>query len=357
MEYNFGINENLQYDMYRWVMPAPLAELVVSGAWKCDLRFMSSHTRCRAGYLVETIPSRADSDAFYKLRSTPLCNFVAPRRRKRASTDAANCVSAISTNPNNAMKTHYTAQHIINFIKYCKNFRNIEGAKETMGDAIEFAFPDFVDELMCDMVARDFRIPSRFTHCRALVKPDAASVLETRDQNSSMVHLRVSRGLNPDCSPQGLEAVVCKEFVLCGKDTRTAKSNKLPLSTLAHRFASLIDRSMAIVHLIFLVAGPTEHGMRLYCHQTKYVLGDLGHDIHCGDAIDMVTPYLKGPSDDNLEKVKGTFLFPLAMKIPGPSHILDAVLYLALTRLLKGELIIFEFLFWNDSSFSFAYMF
>ena len=96
---------------------------------------------------------------------------------------------------------------------------------------------------------------------------------------------------------------------------------------------------MALTHLTFLDGGPTLAGMKKHNATVTGFLADLGNEIVLGNSPDMCEAYLKGlPTDvDDLPRwlqarYGGTFLYPNAITIPGPSHLLDWVTEAAVLR-------------------------
>ena len=141
--------------------------------------------------------------------------------------------------------------------------------------------------------------------------------------------------LNPDASPQGLEAFLCKEFVTRGGDVRNAETSIMPYTSLSHKHMGVIDKGMCIMHMVFLRVGPRQVHMQLYGARTRQVLSDFRSELRLGDIVDMSGPYLRGGADISvdLEELKGTFFFPMAITAPVPAHLNDWILYMTLVRL------------------------
>ena len=94
-----------------------------------------------------------------------------------------------------------------------------------------------------------------------------------------------------------------------------------------------MDRGMCSVHTSFLLNGPTAAGMRFFGASVHAVIGDL-KDLTQNDLVDLTDIYLYGRSDERHKACMGTYFYPNAMAIPGPSHLSDWIFYAVLVRFL-----------------------
>ena len=176
----------------------------------------------------------------------------------------------------------------------------------------------------------DFQCPGRWTFSRALVKLDAAACWHSRRSNAAAKELPI-RYINPDGSPQGREFFGAKLWEVFMGDYVAAVAVICPLLVLAHGHSSTIDKGMLIMHLAFLLAGPSAAGMRQWGLSLRAYLGDLG-ESYTPSIPDLVDVYLHGSTPERLAAAEGTLFMPNALPIPGPSHLLDWILYVCLTR-------------------------
>lgn len=84
---------------------------------------------------------------------------------------------------------------------------------------------------------------------------------------------------------------------------------------------------MALVHGIFLEAGPTVTTMRSWTLQVRVTLPDAGREHVLNDSVDVIEQYLQGDAGpDDLDLASGSYLFPLSMWVPEASHQWDLVM-------------------------------
>jgi len=75
------------------------------------------------------------------------------------------------------------------------------------------------------------------------------------------------------------------------------------------------------------VAGPSLAGMQLYTSMVRSCVTDMGLEWDLAEVPDCTAVYFKDwVNEEDVEAARGTFLFPLAIRLPGPSHIMDWVL-------------------------------
>ena len=100
---------------------------------------------------------------------------------------------------------------------------------------------------------------------------------------------------------------------------------QLPISALGHFKSGLVYKVMTIIHQVFLDSGPTAGGIRLWFSRVTACVTDLGVEYNACDFPDVVSYYMRNetPSEDDNLRIRGTFLFPVAMGIPGVNHLVD----------------------------------
>ena len=214
----------------------------------------------------------------------------------------------------------YPPQHLIlslDFSTCLRNARKLEGAVQS---ALNLMHGLEKGRAVFEAKYTDgFKAPGLKAIRLAQVKIDCASNLcrrrRFRKDNAQMI-----LHLNPDASPQELEAFLCKEFVTRGGDVRNAETSIMPYTSLSHKHMGVIDKWMCIMHMVFLRAGLRQVHMQLYGAHTRQVLSDLVSELRLGDIVDMSGPHLRGGADISvdLEELKGTFFFPDGKYGPWP---------------------------------------
>ena len=118
------------------------------------------------------------------------------------------------------------------------------------------------------------------------------------------------------------------------------------MATLGHLRMGLAEKAQCYVHQTWLEYGPEVEQVRAANADVRVVLSDMGTELGVGDALDVVEECLanrwngrKRRRDDQQgqEAVVGPMggscgegggarmLFPLAIVVPGPQHIIDGV--------------------------------
>ena len=105
----------------------------------------------------------------------------------------------------------------------------------------------------------------------------------------------------------------------------------LPGSTLAYGFAGTMSKSVALVHALWLVCGPSAEDLRWVCSKVLSMTTDFGVEMHLLEAPDMIDAYLAHmtgtPFDRLAPLVKHDVrLFARALRIAGWSHTLGGIM-------------------------------
>ena len=136
-----------------------------------------------------------------------------------------------------------------------------------------------------------------------------------------------------DASPQhGQEYFVIVERVVrrdhlqhAPEQLPAVESRVLPLGTLGCGRMGLADKLQAHVHQVWLDYGPSVRNVRAANLDVRQCLSDMGTELAIGDALDCV-PACIGQSTAAGQSSEDQFLYPLALVVPGPQHILDTSL-------------------------------
>ena len=184
------------------------------------------------------------------------------------------------------------------------------------------------DALDAQSFERDAELPSRATLTRGRVRLDVAAML-CRRWHWAREARQVFRYLAYDASPQkGVEIFATVERVLTvlSNDRFSATSavdeRRLPLVTLGHGRTSLEDKVQAHIHQVWLEYGPGQDTLQRANSAVRQCLSDMGTEFGLADVVD-VTPLCTRTGDGD---GMNSCLYPLALQVPGPQHLLDTLL-------------------------------
>ena len=190
----------------------------------------------------------------------------------------------------------------------------------------------------------------------ARVRLDIAAMLARRELGP--LHGPSFRYLGFDASPQlgreifatvertvlrkSLEALSDMSAFPGGVHADTVEIRRLPLATLGQGRASLPDRVHAHIHQCWLEYGGSISAMRQANMDVRAVLSDMGTEAGIGDYADVVAA-MYGPTaglhpgygtgDELAIAATTTYLYPRALAVPGPQHIIDNLLCAGFHRL------------------------
>ena len=103
---------------------------------------------------------------------------------------------------------------------------------------------------------------------------------------------------------------------------------RMPLSVLGQARAALIDKVQAHVHQTWLEYGPRAEDVRRANAAVRQCLSDMGTELAIADAADVVHACLTGQTlhTHQQQDPQGAYLYPLALAVPGPQHIVDGLI-------------------------------
>ena len=165
---------------------------------------------------------------------------------------------------------------------------------------------------------------------RARVNFDVAAMLYQRVCNREELRRRIIH-LNPDASPQNGHEIFCVkvEEILEGLsgdgtlDMSSVDMYEAPMIGLPRNHTTLFGKGMAMIHIIFLIAGPRAEEMRIFTQQVYSMLSDLGTEVGLGNFPDFLNAYLLQERMQVHSQVKD--LFPRALVLPDWNHLVDNV--------------------------------
>ncbi len=219
--------------------------------------------------------------------------------------------------------------------------------EEATNDLVEFdnllRYGSEINPARATLPDRQEPFPTRWTLCRARMRLDIASMLARRG-----VYVREGpffRFVSFDASPQrpgvevfaSLERTLRQEVVALafadghwpeqGQHDRChpVEIRRLPLATLGQGRASLSDKVQAHCHQCWLEYGQSMEALRAANADVRGVLSDMGVELGIGDYADILDDMY--PQGTAVEPHNGRLghLYPFALVVPGPQHIIDNV--------------------------------
>ena len=131
---------------------------------------------------------------------------------------------------------------------------------------------------------------------------------------------------------KGTELFASAERLICvDGDGRhpVVEERRLPLVTLGHGRFSLPDKLQALVHQTWLEYGPCVETRTRVNVAVRQCLSDQGTEFGLSEASDVSSACAHSVDADT----RGECMFPYAIQVPGPQHILDTILQDAVDRL------------------------
>ena len=229
----------------------------------------------------------------------------------------------------------YSSEHLTSAIRLGMHQGNQAKVASAAGAALRFLHPRDWKE----RVEGCARVPGEGALRLGRVKLDCASMLLRRS-------LYAKRGptfryLGIDASPQrpGYEVLVCVERVIQQSEAHSlphaqqfpdnVELRRMPPSILGHGRAGLAEKAQATMHQTWLEYGPSISQVRAANNDVRQILSDMGTEFGIADYADVLPDMLRGSLQGPLRRPTRdapSFLFPLALAVPGVQHILDNLL-------------------------------
>ena len=174
--------------------------------------------------------------------------------------------------------------------------------------------------------------PSRRPMDRALARADVVSMNLQRRLFKHWRREDSTRSINiySDASPVvGAELQGMVIDVNFKDDTMTRIV--LPGSTLAYGFAGTMSKSVALVHALWLIAGPSAEDIRWVCTKVLSLTTDFGVEMHLLEAPDMIDAYLAHMNGSPFDRLRPLVkhdvrLFLRALRVAGWSHTIGGIM-------------------------------
>ena len=329
-----------------WALWTPLACALARGLWSGDATPL--YQRVKDGASLPGIhPSTRQLQAFMATAAPPL--------QKPAASGPVNSEHSVLARKKGAVQA-YSSEHRLNAVRLGQHPGNQANVQAVADAALRYLHPGRWQEHKAALVTSGHRMPGRKALRLGRIRLDCSSMLLHR-------HWYRHRGptfryLGIDASPQrpGQEVLVCVERVICrsevGQKPRPpVEERRLPPSTLGHGRCGLAEKVQATVHQTWLDYGPSLPQTRAACHDVRQILSDMGTEAGIADYGDVLSACisrglqhpLRTPrtyrllrKEDQAQHLLGatgqpeggqvSFMFPLALYVPGPQHILDNLL-------------------------------
>ena len=222
----------------------------------------------------------------------------------------------------------YHPQHILASLRAGQHVNNKAKVKQQMLNTLRFFHPtSWMAKFRKDKVDS---VPHATTLRRSVINLDFAAMLAQRKWYSA--NGPTYRYLAFDASPQrGHEFFVTVERVVQRKALRSAvegtlpevQERLLPLCVLGPGRMGLAEKAQAHIHQVWLEYGPTIADVRRVNLDVRQCLSDMGTELGIADARDVVAQCISQPGQDAPPDDSVGYLYPLALVVPGPQHIID----------------------------------
>eukprot|EP00971_Amphidinium_carterae_P044310 871517-Amphidinium_carterae.1 len=261
----------------------------------------------------------------------PLVALAATSRSKELVVPAAVSSTALQPIATKGAIRKWPARQLLQAVVASLDDRNLANMEMSTKRKLEFLFGDASEQLWSELQAAGLAIPDRWTLARARINLDIAAVAHTRDLNAA--RKETSRQLNFDSSPKGgVELLGIRECVVLDADFSQPTVELWPLVTLGFGHASLIDKVAALVHVIYLQAGPSLVEMEHFTASVHVMLTDAGVEHQVVDHPNCMAAMVNGVFDE--EAAAGAnYLFPVAMQVIDIHHTFDWILKTTCERL------------------------
>ena len=240
----------------------------------------------------------------------------------------------------------YTPDHLIRCVRASRKVSDKGQAKQCLEDSLRFFYPNTWQSVMATTEVHVEAMASHWTIQRATVRMDQAAMLWNRSIARSRGPL--ARYIAFDASPQhGQDIFVTVERVveraalgsLCQLDRPVVDIRTMPVSILGTGRMGLAEKTQAHIHQTWLDYGPAARDVREACASVLSILSDMGTEFGIGDALDVIDQSLghdassQGQQRDSalpaiVDETK--YLYPNAIVVPGPQHIIDNALHTSL---------------------------
>jgi hypothetical protein len=327
-----------QADPIPWKVWGPLGTLMVNGEWPLDIRMVRlGGNNGHIGILPQAPPAKRIAK-FIRTQPTPMNANLHPSQCSLPS-PAPDGEDVVVRNKNSTgFIQRFSAAHLISCVRGTRTLAAVQSLPAAMQD-IGGIYPRNIQELLEQTRnSVTFEIPQGRTLERARIDLDLAAMLARRATNHELsLKGDVVRKLNFDASRQhGSEIYVAIEETVVNGNIAESECRCMPISGLQHGHVNAIDKSMELLHKIYLESGPAMVDVRMYCNQVTICHTDDGTEGAVNDCFDVLDHYMAGntsPTAEELTACRTGFLFPNAIRSLAWNHIFDGAMRRALLSL------------------------
>jgi len=232
----------------------------------------------------------------------------------------------------------YHPEHIVASLRAALHVKNKDKLKASLRASIQWFFPQEWQAIARKNAARELSdTPDATTLMRNAFRLDCAAMLLRRQwyRDNGPTY----RYLAYDASPQrGHEYFVTVERVVRRSALQAASAEAkphvetrlLPLCVLGCGRMGLAEKVQTHIHQVWLEYGPSAAAVRSANLDVRQCLSDMGTEFGIADARDVVAECLGQPRET---VAASSLLYPLALVVPGPQHIIDTSLQRGLQSL------------------------
>ncbi len=302
-----------------WAAETHLAMAMASGQWFGDVSVRHQRTVSPPG--PATTPPVAPSIGLMRHFATQARGSIPAKPLEEPPTDD----DTVWDDPRGFVRRFHPT-HVIANARAGLGLGSQANLGEQLTNSLRWWYPKTWRQKRVSLV-RERRIPHAAAVRRACVRLDIASMLAWRAWYKARGP--AYRYLSFDASPQrGQEYFVTVErLVLCSTMDQLASGDMpnvlqrlMPLCVLGSGRMGLAEKVQTHVHQVWLEYGPSVQDVRSANRNVRQCLSDMGHELDIADARDVVASCLgqRGPPGQDLG-----LLYPLALVVPGPQHIID----------------------------------
>ena len=301
-----------------WPVVGVLAAAMASGTWYGDVSVRHRRQLPLDNTLAPLLPSIGQMRQFVLMD----VDLVQPPE--------GNLASGQVWDEKKGTKNRFHPEHVLASLRAGQNLGDKAKLKDQLLASLRFWHPQSW-QAMCSRLQPTRIVPHKSTYRRSVVKTDLAAMLARRAWYAA--NGPTYRYLAYDASPQrGLEFFATVERVVRRGAVQAAVSSGqlpavearvLPLAMLGSGRMGLAEKLQAHIHQVWLEYGPAAADVRKANCDVRQCLSDMGTELGIADARDVVAECIGQQDEGGASDADVGYLYPLAMVVPGPQHIID----------------------------------
>ena len=320
----FGADWNVSV---AWPVTSLLAVALASGQWPGDVSVRFRRGQPSDSTMAPVLPS-----------AKALRHFMAAEVGDVKPPQSAPASGSKVWDTRRGAVRRYNPKHIVDSLRAGADLRSQAKLKRTLLASFRWFYPKTWKAKLASAEVQLKDAPHAATLRRSIVRLDWAAMLARRQWYKK--NGPTFRYIAYDASPQRqheffvtVERVVRKSSLeqAVGVGQRPAvEARILPLCVLGFGRMGLAEKLQTHVHQVWLEYGPAVDDVRSANLDVRQCLSDMGTEFAIADANDVVAECLGQQSEDLGDAGR---LYPLALTVPGPQHIIDVSLQRGLQAL------------------------